>query len=81
VAGPADAGAAVEDRAAGVDRDDQRDQPQQRRQDEQDRGRDEDVEAPQDPVDRPRVAFGRGRDQLFEAGLGLGQVAQDGVTG
>jgi hypothetical protein len=74
VAGAADAGAAIEDRPAGVDRDYQRDQRQQRREDEQDRGRDEDVQPPQNPVDRPRVAFGRGRDEFFEAGLGLGQV-------
>jgi hypothetical protein len=81
VAGLADAGAAVEDRPTGVEGDDQRDQRQQRREDEQDRGRDEDVERPQDPVDRSRVAFGRGRDELFEAGFGFGQVAQEGVTG
>jgi hypothetical protein len=81
VAGFADAGAAVEHRPAGVDRDRQRDQRQQRREDEQDRGRDEDVERPQDRVDRPRVAFGRGRDELFEAGFGFGQIAQEGVTG
>jgi hypothetical protein len=81
VAGFADAGTAVEHRPPGVDRDNQRDQRQQRREDEQDRGRDEDVERPQDRVDRSRVAFGRGRDELFEAGLGFGQVAQEGVTG
>jgi hypothetical protein len=81
VAGPADPGAAVEERVAGVDEDHQRDQRQQRREDEQDRGGDEDVEGPQNPVDRARVTFGRGRDEFFEAGLGLGQLAQEGVTG
>jgi len=75
VAGFADAGAAVEHRPAGVDRDRQRDQRQQRRENEQDRGRDEDVERPQDPVDWPRVAFGGGRDEFFETGLGFGQIA------
>jgi hypothetical protein len=81
VAGATDAGAPVEDRAAGVDRDRSCDQRQQRREQEEDRGRDEDVEPPQKRVDRPRVPFARGRDEFFEAGLGLGQVAQEGVTG
>ena len=81
VAGLADAGAAIEDRAAGVERYHQRDQSQQRREDEQDRAGDEEVEPPQDRIYRPRVAFGRGRDEFFEAGLGLGQLAQEGVTG
>jgi hypothetical protein len=81
VAGLADAGAAVEDRTPGIERDQQRDQPQERREDEQDRGGDEDVERPQDGVDRPRVAIGRGRDEFFEAGLGFVQLAQEGVTG
>jgi hypothetical protein len=81
VPGPADAGAAVEDRVAGVEQDHQRDQAQQRREDEQDRGRDEDVERPQNRVDRPRVALRSGRDEFFEAGLGLGKLAQEGVTG
>ncbi|HEY6145590.1 MAG TPA: hypothetical protein VIV13_04905 [Solirubrobacterales bacterium] len=81
MAGPADAGAAVEERATGIDQDHQRDQRQQRREDEQDRGGDEDVECPQKPVDRARVTFGRGRDEFFEAGFGLGQLAQEGVTG
>lgn len=81
MAGFADAGAAVEDRAAGVQGDDQRDQRQQRREDEQDRGGDEDVERPQDRVDRPRVALRCGRDEFFEAGFGLGKLAQEGVTG
>jgi hypothetical protein len=75
MAGSADAGAAVEHRPPRVDRDRQRDQRQQRRKDEQDRGRDEDVEPPQNRVDRSRVAFGRGRDELFEAGFGFGQIA------
>jgi hypothetical protein len=81
VAGFADAGAAVEDRVAGVEQDRQGGQPQERREDQQDRGGDEDVERPQDRVDRPRVAFRRGRDEFFEAGLGLGKLAQEGVTG
>jgi len=66
---------------AGVEQDHQRDQAQQRREDEQDRGGDEDVERPQNRVDRPRVALRRGRDEFFEAGFGLGQLAQEGVTG
>jgi hypothetical protein len=81
VPGFADAGAAVEDRVAGVEQDHQRDQPQQRREDEQDRGGYEDVERPQNGVDRPRVALRRGRDEFFEAGLGFGKLAQEGVTG
>jgi hypothetical protein len=81
VAGSADAGAAVEDRIARIEQDHQRDQRQERREDEQDRGGDEDVEPPQNRVDRSRVAFGRGRDEFFEAGLGRGQLAQEGVTG
>jgi hypothetical protein len=66
---------------AGVEQDHQRDQAQQRREDEQDRGGDEDVERPQYRVDRPRVSLRRGRDEFFEAGFGLGQFAQEGVTG
>jgi hypothetical protein len=81
VAGLADAGAPVEDRASGVEKDDQRDQCQQRREDEQDRGGDEDVERPQDRVDRTGVALRCGRDEFFEAGFGLGQLVQEGVTG
>jgi hypothetical protein len=81
VAGFADAGAAVEDRPPGVEGDRRRDERQQRREDEQDRGGDEDVERPQDGVDRPRVALRCGRDEFFEAGFGLGQLAQVGVTG
>jgi hypothetical protein len=81
VAGAADAGAAVEDRPTGADRDRRRNQPQQRREHQQDRGGDEDVKGPQDRVDRARVAFARGRDEFFEAGLSLGQLAQEGVTG
>jgi hypothetical protein len=81
VAGFADPGAAVEDGPAGVERDRQSDQGQERREDEQDRAGDEDVERPQDRVDRPRVAFRRGRDEFFEAGFGLGQLAQEGVMG
>jgi hypothetical protein len=81
VSGLADPGSPVEDRPAGVERDRQRDERQQRREDEQDRGGDEDVERAQDRVDRPRVALRRGRDEFFEAGLGLGQLAQEGVTG
>jgi hypothetical protein len=81
VPGFADPGAAVEDRTTGIERDRQRDQRQQRREDEQDRAGDEDVERPQDRVDRPRVPFGCGRDEFFEAGFGLGQLAQEGVTG
>ncbi|HEU5252294.1 MAG TPA: hypothetical protein VFU16_03080 [Solirubrobacterales bacterium] len=77
----ADAGAAVEDRPPGVERDRQGDQRQQRREDEQDRGGDEDVERPQNRVDRPWVALRGGRDEFFEAGLGLGELAQEGVTG
>jgi hypothetical protein len=68
----ADAGAPVENRAPGVDRDRQGDQGKQRREDEEDRGGDEDVETAQDGVDRPRVTFARGRDEFFETGLGLG---------
>jgi hypothetical protein len=81
VAGPADASPSVENRPARIERDRQRDQRQQRREDEQDRGGDEDVERPQDRVDRPWVSFGCGRDEFFEAGLGFGQLAQEGVTG
>jgi hypothetical protein len=81
VAGSADTGAAVKDRAAGVEGDDQRDQRQQRRKDEEDRGGDEDVERPQDRVDRTGVALRCGRDEFFEAGFGLGKLAQEGVTG
>jgi hypothetical protein len=81
VAGFANAGAAVEDRTAGVEGDDQRDQRQQRREDEQDRGGDEDVERPQDRIDRPGVALRCGRDEFFETGFGLGKLAQEGVTG
>jgi hypothetical protein len=81
VPGLADAGAAIEDGAPGVEGDDQGDQRQQGREDEQDRGGDEDVERPQDGVDRARVAVRRGRDEFFETGLGLGQLAQVGVTG
>ncbi|HKH63901.1 MAG TPA: hypothetical protein VKA35_00400 [Solirubrobacterales bacterium] len=81
MAGLADAGAAIENRAAGVEGDDQRDQRQQRREDEQDRRRDDDVERPQDRVDRTGVALRCGRDEFFEAGFGLGQLVQEGVTG
>jgi len=81
VAGLADAGAAVEDGAPGVEKDDQRDQRQQRREDKQDPGGDEDVERPQDRVNRPGVALRCGRDEFFETGFGLGKLAQEGVTG
>jgi hypothetical protein len=81
VAGTADAGPAVEDRPTRIDRDQRRDQTQERRQDQQDRGGDEDVEGAQQRVDGPRVPLARGRDEFFEAGLGLGQIAQEGVTG
>jgi hypothetical protein len=81
VAGLADAGAAVEDGTTGVEEDDQCDQRQQRREDEQDRGGDEDVERPQDRVDRPGVALRCGRNEFFEAGFGRGQLVQEGVTG
>jgi hypothetical protein len=81
VTGAADAGAPVEDGTAGIERDRRRNQGQERREDQQDRGGDEDVERPQDRVDRARVAFARGRDEFFEACLGLGQLAQEGVTG
>jgi hypothetical protein len=80
VPGPADAGAAVEDRPPRVERDRQRDQRQEGREDQQDRGGDEDVERPQERVDRSRVALGRRRDEFFETGFGLGQLAQEGVT-
>jgi hypothetical protein len=81
VPGATDAGAAVEDRAAGGNRDRCCDQRQQRREDQQDRGGDEDVEGAEDRVDRARIALRRGRDEFFEAGFGLGQLAQEGVTG
>jgi hypothetical protein len=77
--GATDAGAPVEDGPAGADRDRRRDQRQQRREHQQDRGGDEDVEGAEDGVDRARVAFARGRDEFFEAGLGL--LVQEGVTG
>jgi hypothetical protein len=81
VAGLADPGAAVEDGPARADRDRRRDQPQQRREHQEDRGRDEDVEDAEDRVDRTGVALRRGRDEFFEACLGLGQLVQEGVAG
>jgi hypothetical protein len=81
VPGFADPGAAIEDGTAGVECDRQCDQRQERREEQQDRAGDEDVERPQNRVDRPRVALGCGRDEFFEAGFGLGQLAQEGVTG
>jgi hypothetical protein len=75
VSGAADAGAAVEDRAAGGEQDRHGDQPQERREDEQRGGRDRDVEAAQDDVDRPRFALRGVRDQLFQ-----GLFAEPGVA-
>jgi hypothetical protein len=75
----ADAGAPVEDRPARADCDRRRNQRQQRREHQEDRGGDEDVEGAEERVDRARVAFRGGRDEFFEARLGL--LAQEGVTG
>jgi hypothetical protein len=75
VPGAADAGAAIEHRPTRGEENREGDEAEQRREDQQGRGRDQDVEAAEDDVDRARFTLRGVRDQLFQ-----GLFAESGVA-